>query len=73
MIKNITLSAEESIISHARKKAMKDNTTLNSLFREWMFNYLNRSTAVENYEMLINSLQSVSSDKKFTRKLLLLK
>jgi hypothetical protein len=36
MRKNVTLSAEESLIERARDKARKQRTTLNALFREWL-------------------------------------
>jgi hypothetical protein len=35
MMKNITLSADESTIEQARKRAMAEHTTLNDLFRSW--------------------------------------
>ena len=36
LVKNITLSAEESLIEQARKSAADQNTTLNAAFREWL-------------------------------------
>lgn len=35
-MKNITLSAHESLIDAGRKVAMSRKTTLNALFREWL-------------------------------------
>ena len=40
MLKNITLSAEEAKIQEARRLAVRDNTTLNQLFREWLDSYM---------------------------------
>lgn len=33
---NITLSAQEEAIAQARKVAVRNGTTLNTLFREWL-------------------------------------
>lgn len=35
-MKNITLSADESLIELAREEARARKTTLNALFREWL-------------------------------------
>jgi hypothetical protein len=39
MLKNITLSAETSLIEAARLRAMKERTTLNAEFRRWLSDY----------------------------------
>ena len=39
-MKNITLSADENAIEEARIKAKFNNTTLNTLFREWLSDYI---------------------------------
>lgn len=36
VMKNITFSAQEDAIEHARKIAAQKNRTLNELFREWL-------------------------------------
>jgi len=38
-MKNITLSADESLIEGARRRAEAEHTTLNNLFREWLASY----------------------------------
>jgi hypothetical protein len=38
-MKNITLSADEALIEGARRRAKAENTTLNSVFREWLARY----------------------------------
>jgi hypothetical protein len=40
MLKNITLSAETSLIEAARLRAMKERTTLNAEFRRWLNDYV---------------------------------
>lgn len=38
-MKNITLSAEESLIEAARQRARSEHTTLNDAFRRWLADY----------------------------------
>ena len=38
-VRNVTLSADEALIEGARRRAESENTTLNSLFREWLARY----------------------------------
>ena len=35
-MKNVTLSAQESLIDSGRRVAMSRKTTLNAMFREWL-------------------------------------
>ncbi len=67
MLKNITLSADESVIKKAREKAQNNKTSLNNLFREWMNKYIMKENAAENYDQLMKSLHSVHSGRRFTR------
>ncbi len=39
MLKNITLSAEETLIEAARARARAEKTTLNEKFRRWLEEY----------------------------------
>lgn len=39
MLKNITLSAEETLIEAARTRAARERTTLNAQFRNWLAGY----------------------------------
>jgi len=67
MQKNITLSAEESLIKKARQKAQKEHTTLNSRFRQWLESYVGANKATADYTNLMKKLEYVASDKKFSR------
>ena len=61
MLKNVTLSAEGVLIKKAREKAIKENTTLNLLFREWIRRYLrNRETDLE-YEIFMSSSEYIDA------------
>jgi len=67
MQKNITLSAEESLIKKARQKAQKEQTTLNSRFRHWLEWYVGANVAADDYTNLMKKLEYAASDKKFSR------
>lgn len=72
MLKNITLSADEALIREARRQAALQNTTLNSLFREWLERYVTqedidaRQLAVARYDELMQQLGR-RFERKFTR------
>lgn len=67
MIRNITLSVDETLIKLAREKAEEEKTSLNKLFRDWISKYVNRENVGANYNILMDSLVSVDSGGKFTR------
>lgn len=67
MTKNITLSADEILIEQARKKAERENTSLNKLFRKWLAKYANRDNIEAVYDSLMDSLDNVVAGNKFTR------
>ena len=66
-VKNITLSAEESLIVQARKAAADQNTTLNAAFREWLEQYSGRARWLQEYDALMERLNYMKSDRKYTR------
>jgi hypothetical protein len=47
MQKNITLSAEESLIRKARERARREQTSLNEAFRDWLQRYAVQDSAPE--------------------------
>lgn len=67
MLKNITLSADEILIDQARKKAGLEKTSINKLFRKWIFKYVNRDDVGNDYDRLMETLAVVNSGNKFTR------
>ncbi len=67
MLKNITLSAEESLIQNARHKAENQHTTLNSQFRLWLKDYISDKSQKENYQTLMHSLEYVTTNRSFTK------
>jgi hypothetical protein len=67
MLKNITLTAEETMIKAAREKALKQHTTLNNEFRRWLSHYIKQETTASDYQALMNKLSYAHAPKKFSR------
>ena len=67
-MKNITLSADESLIEAARAQARADNTTLNEQFRRWLAHYA-RKARMARYEEVMKDLRGKinTGGRKFTR------
>lgn len=66
-MKNITLSAEESVIEQARLVARAEHKTLNVAFREWLQQYAARAGAGSAVEALMRRLKHVRSSGPYTR------
>jgi hypothetical protein len=67
MLKNITMSAEASLIERARQRAAQENTTLNEEFRRWLEQYVDRPKNSAEYFALMDRLTYVKPGRKFTR------
>ena len=61
------MSANESLIQQARRRAAEENTTLNSLFREWLERYAEQPTASGRYHELMERLAHVQAGGTFSR------
>ena len=66
-MKNITLSAEESLIEQARRVAQSENKTLNAAFREWLEQYTSRTGRGAAYDALMRRLADIRPGRHFTR------
>ena len=64
---NITLSADEHLIEKARLKAQQNNTSLNQVFQQWLFQYVQDQHSSLKYETLMKNLNQVEAGKKWTR------
>ena len=60
MMKNITLSADETLIEQARKRAVAEHTTLNDLSRPGLACYAAQPVAADQYERLMARLGTFS-------------
>lgn len=67
MLKNITLNAEDRLITRARQRAQLERKTLNAAFREWLAAYVGKGAAAGRYRELSRKLKHVSAGRKFFR------
>ena len=56
-MKNITLSAEETIIEAARARARAEHTTLNEEFRRWLAAYAQTRGRMDRYDAVMQGLR----------------
>jgi hypothetical protein len=66
-VKNITLSADESLIEQAREAARSRKTTLNQLFREWLVEIAGRNDHEQRMAALFDRIGYANAGGKFTR------
>lgn len=67
MNRNITLTADETLIHQARRRAISENTSLNELFREWLTRYVAQVSAADRYVALMEQLQDVNAGRSYSR------
>ncbi len=67
MLKNITLSADEELIAHAREEAEARGTTLNAEFRLWLAAYVEQERAAQGYRDLMSRLEYARPGRGFSR------
>jgi len=65
-MKRITLSADEVLIREATRRAAREGTTLNDLFRAWLAQYVTQAPARDQYEDLMVRLDHVRSDSRYS-------
>ena len=56
-MKNITLSADESLIEAARAKARAEQTTLNEQFRRWLAAHAHANERMDRYDAVMADLR----------------
>ncbi len=67
-MKNITLSADESLIEAAREKARSEHTTLNEAFRVWLRDYTRHQEQINEAFQVMDDLRgTVKIGRKLTR------
>jgi hypothetical protein len=66
-MKNITLSADESLIEQARLVARAQHKTLNAAFREWLEQYAAQAGGGAAVDALMRRLGHVRSSGPYTR------
>ena len=66
-MKNITLSADANLIEKCRKRARRENTTLNAVFRQWLSRYAGRASISSDFLELMEQFSYARSGRTFTR------
>ncbi|WP_420641017.1 hypothetical protein [Candidatus Leptofilum sp.] len=66
-MKNITFSADETLIQQARLRAASENRSLNDLFREWLSQYVAQAHAAQKYSELMTQLDHIQAAGPYTR------
>jgi hypothetical protein len=67
MVQNITLSADKELIEKARKRARKQNTTLNAEFRHWLTQYAESSQSETSFQTLMREMSYAKAGRSFSR------
>jgi hypothetical protein len=67
MLRNVTFSAEESLIRRARERATAENTTLNAEFRRWLEKYAERPETAQAFKDLMVVFDYVQPGQAFSR------
>jgi hypothetical protein len=67
MLRNVTFSAEESLIRRARERATAENTTLNAEFRRWLEKYAERPETAQAFKDLMVAFDYVQPGQAFSR------
>ncbi|MGD9850815.1 MAG: hypothetical protein AB7T38_06095 [Nitrospirales bacterium] len=66
-MKNITFSADPTLIHKAREQARKAGMTLNDAFRGWLRTFAGQGAGEANYRDLMKRLQYVRPGRQFSR------
>ncbi len=66
-MKNITFSADPSLIQKAREQAQKAGMTLNEAFRQWLRGFAGGGARQGNYRGLMKRLDYARSGRRFSR------
>lgn len=68
IMKNITLSADESLIEAARARARAEQTTLNEQFRRWLAAYAQSRGRLDEYDAVMQDLRGkMKAGRKLSR------
>ena len=57
IMKNITLSADASLIEAARARARAEQTTLNAQFRRWLAGYAQTGARMDHYDTVMQQVR----------------
>ena len=66
-MRNVTLSADASLIDRARLVAGSQHKTLNDAFREWLEQFASGAGSGQEVDALMHRLRHVKAGRTFTR------
>jgi len=66
-MKSITFRANKHLIEQARLTALSQGKTLNTVFREWLDQFVNRTGNVQEFDSLVERLEYVEVRGPFSR------
>ena len=69
-MRNITLSAADTLIDQAREKARSQGVSLNDEFRKWLVSYVaahDGQSAVDRFRSVMQALPAVDAGRSFSR------
>ena len=67
MTRNITLSADEKIIKEARMRAQAEHSSLNVVFRDWLYRYAHGFKKQSDYSGIMERLSYAHAGRTFNR------
>ncbi|MGD0096836.1 MAG: hypothetical protein ABSB60_10085 [Terracidiphilus sp.] len=66
-MRNVTFSADEDLIDHARLVAQQEHKTLNDAFREWLVQYASSQSDVKRFDEFMHRMKPMRAGRRFTR------
>jgi len=66
-VKNITFNIDEDVIEKARAKAQMNKTTLNSLVKEWLSDYIKNTNISRELDSFMSKTNYVEAGRSFSR------
>ncbi|WP_028309787.1 DUF6364 family protein [Desulfitibacter alkalitolerans] len=66
-MKNITFNIDEDVIEKARAKAQMNKTTLNSLVKEWLSDYIKNTNISRELDSFMSKTNYVEAGRSFSR------
>jgi len=67
MSRNVTIRVDEGLLDRARRRAESQNRSLNAVMERLLLEYIQDSSAAEEYQRLMSCLSHVSSGRRYTR------
>lgn len=67
VLKNITLSAEETLLQKARARAAAEHKSLNAVFRAWIAQYARQGARLHSYRAMMRQIGRVNTGGPFSR------